>query len=201
MTHDDPISDAIIERRRAFGRGSEWAKFLACTRQSAIIIGSWLFVHASITKEVVEKHGNIQNLNQAVRQWLVDCSKDNIPQIIRHSEKSPFWNRLLGKITPDLTNQKDCTAELEPVLEVFKNSVKGTDNTTTDENMHIIIGHTPQILIHGQEINSACGGKLYRADSGASKAFKKFYNDNASKSTPSAHYIEIINDTDVRILP
>ena len=42
------LNKAIQYRKDLFKRGHKFSKFLACTRLSAIIIGSNIFVHAGI---------------------------------------------------------------------------------------------------------------------------------------------------------
>lgn len=41
-------------RAHAFAPGNEHAKFMACTRQSSLIIGSFLFVHAGIIQNLLK---------------------------------------------------------------------------------------------------------------------------------------------------
>ena len=62
----------------------------------------------------------------------------------------------------------------------------------------MIIGHTPQYYHHGVGINKTCGSKLWRVDTGSSKAFDMF--DKAYRETGKiteyrkSQVLEILND-------
>ncbi len=68
-------------RKYAFEPGNELAKFMACTRQTAIIIGSFLFVHAAIIPKLLKKYkiknkNNLSKINKLIRLWLLDILKE-----------------------------------------------------------------------------------------------------------------------------
>lgn len=101
-----------------------------------------------------------------------------------------FWTRLLGQIPPGLNLENyACIGHLDKILNIF-------------EFGSIIIGHTPQAF-YNNDINSTCSNKVWRIDSGASKAFNT--HDKHYKSTGSVQYnrrlqyLEILNDNDFKI--
>ena len=181
-----PMERAIESRKSAFERGGEWSKFLACTRQSSITIGSWMFVHASITDSVTQHYKSIDSLNTAVRTWLLSLidQDDNIEHIIADPVESPFWNRILGKMKPNEAAES-CADILSPLIDVY-------------HMKHLVIAHTPQLLINGVGINSTCGKKVWRVDTGAAAAFNAFHKKTGKTAVPQV--MEIIDDTKVNIL-
>ena len=176
-------NDALELRRKIFSKGNPIAKFMACTRQSAIIIGSNLFVHAGILPELAKKY-SIQDINTIIRKWLLDTINiDNnkrdigsVKDILYNSQVSPFWVRTLGKIPKGISiDDEYCHKYVKPVMNLYNVN-------------NFIIGHTPT-FINGEKLNSTCDNKVWRIDVGLSSAFKK---DDTFNST---QFLEIINDT------
>lgn len=192
------IADGKAARKYAFSPGNELAKFLGCTRISALIVGSFLFVHAGILPEAtkilnINSREALIKINYLIRKWLLGLiNKDFVDKIIESSEHSFFWNRILGNIPPNVNNNDErCLNYLAPILRLFKvNSM--------------IIGHTPQAFSHQKGINSTCDQKLWRIDSGSSKAFNDF--DENYKETGEImelrhiQLLEIINDSKINII-
>ena len=184
-----------IARREAFAPGNEYAKFLGCTRLGTIIIGSFLFLHAGILTELDNKEVNrvidrssVYDINNRVRKWVLGLiNKDYVDEIIGSHDKSMFWQRILGNIPPNMNNNDpDCEKYVKPILDIFKVG-------------SIVIGHTPQFVKNKTGINSTCGDKLWRIDTGASNAFSKFSN-NDNIMYREIPVIEILNDTTVNII-
>ena len=171
--------------KKAFAPGNKYANLLGCTRQSVLIVGDFLFVHANLIPELLndlgiksnaytENRNKLKSLNKLVRNWLlniVEKGKEFLTsKIIDDNKYSPFWNRILGQLPSYLDiNDQQCQDNLQPILEAF--AIKG-----------MVIGHTPQMNPgeHNNGVNSTCGtykGKnyidqrLFRIDVGASKAF------------------------------
>ena len=174
---------ALELRKFLFKKGNPLAKFMACTRQSAIIIGSNLFVHAGIIPELAKKY-SIQDINTIIRKWLlnsinIDSNKRNIgsvKDILYNAKLSPFWVRLFGKIPKDMSlEDKYCYKYIKPVMELW------------DVN-NFIIGHTPT-FVNGEKLNSSCDNRLWRIDVGLSSNFKK------DKKFDNIQYLEILDDT------
>jgi hypothetical protein len=153
--------------KQAFSNGNEYANLIGCTRQSVLIIGDFLFIHAGINQYFLENfrgRDELQRLNKLVKKWILkklnDLQKmgmedDTLEQLLHNSENSPFWMRVLGNLPSHLPyNDPQCKELLDPIIEAYK--IKG-----------MVIGHTPQT----NGINETCGNKLFRIDVGASKAF------------------------------
>jgi hypothetical protein len=169
-TYIDPYTQQKFKspfsaRTHAFSRGNEYANFLGNTRQSILIIGDFLFVHAGINKEFIQNFRGRENLyvlNDIVKKWLLNTldntkiDDETMKKILSDSTYSPFWNRALGNLPPNLPySDKQCQEHLFPILDSYK--IKG-----------MVIGHTPQI---DDGINSTCSNQVFRVDFGGSKAF------------------------------
>jgi hypothetical protein len=158
------FSNALEARSHAFKPGNEYANFMGCTRQSVLIIGDFMFIHAGVEKEFLQNfrgRHNLQKLNKLVRSWLlntlskVDENNYQMNKLLDEATYSPFWTRIMGNLPPHLPyKSNECQQYLAPVLNSYK--IKG-----------LVIGHTPQET----GINSTCSDKLFRVDVGASKAF------------------------------
>lgn len=179
--------EALELRKELFKRGNSLAKFMACTRQSAIIIGSNLFVHAGILPEIAKKY-KIEDINTIIRKWLLDSinidtnKRDigSVKDILYNSQLSPFWVRLFGKIPKDMSIDNEyCDKYIKPVIELWNVN-------------NFIIGHTPT-FINGEKLNSTCDNKLWRIDVGLSTAFKKNSKFN------NVQFLEIINDNEFNV--
>jgi hypothetical protein len=153
--------------KQAFSNGNEYANLIGCTRQSVLIIGDFLFIHAGINQYFLENfrgRDQLQKLNKLVKNWILKKlnelqkmgMEDSIlEQLLHNAENSPFWTRVLGQLPDHLPyNDPHCKELLDPIIEAYK--IKG-----------MVIGHTPQ----ANGINETCGNKLFRIDVGASKAF------------------------------
>ncbi len=192
---DDPskiFTSGAEARAYAFAPGNEHAKFMACTRQSALIIGSFLFVHAGIIPEFTEKLNikskkDLVKVNKLVRKWLLGLiNKDYVDQIVGSYKYSMFWDRILGGIPPNMNNNDSkCVKYLDPVLKLFNIG-------------YMVIGHTPQSFSNQDNINVTCDNKLWRVDNGSSGAFHHF-DDQFKKSGEmdklrKAQILEILDD-------
>ena len=190
-------------RKFLFKKGNKFAKLLACTRQTAIIIGSNLFVHASIVPKLAKKY-DVKDINVLIRKWLLAEFDENKPiegignlrDILRGYEYSPFWPRLLGNLPNDISlDNKKCIKYLKETLDLYKCN-------------NMIIGHTPQFIPNNSGISSTCTGVneqnkqkvgVWRIDTGSSKAFEKF--DKSKKSGQrEPQILEILNDNDFNVI-
>lgn len=175
------FDDGIEGRRYAFREKIN--KKLACTRQSAVIVGSFIFVHGGIVNELAQNY-KIEKVNSVIRKWLIKKIDDNnsdLENILNSSSISPFWTRLFGHLPSGLSASDSRCEEITEVLKTWgdgKNGLKG-----------MVIGHTPQIE---KGINSTCGKKIWRVDIGASKAFDVF--DKIKKSGRKPAVLEIVDD-------
>jgi len=185
-------------RAHAFAPGNEYGKMMGCTRLSAVVIGSHLFVHAGIIdgliKEIgmTEKH-DLETINIAVRMWLLGLLKRKyIKNIIKSGGNGMFWTRILGSIPVgvDIYNPV-CINHIGKVLKLF--NVGG-----------IIVGHTPSSFIYDDGINGTCSGKVWRVDNGSSGAFHRFDHQMMMSGQPKhsrrAQVLEIIDNKKYFIL-
>lgn len=201
-TYRDPndiklkFNSGLEARQHAFAQGNEYGKFLGCTRVSAVIIGSFLFVHAGILPSFSDDIGIIDNngimkINQNVREWLVKkINSENIDQIVDSSNRSLFWTRIFGSIPSNVSSDyRDCQKYLEPTLKMFNVG-------------NMVIGHTPQFYTNNDGMNSTCDRKLWRVDNGASGAFDKFDNmqNNQKSQQRNVQVLEILNDKQIKVL-
>ena len=156
---------------------------LACTRQSAVIVGSFIFVHGGIVPELAKKY-KVNEINMLIRKWLlkkIDEEDSDIYNLLNTPNESPFWSRIFGHLPSGLPlSDARCEESITETLKIWgnKSSLKG-----------LVIGHTPQI---DKGINKTCDDKVWRVDIGASKAFDVFDRIKNSGRTPSV--LEILDD-------
>jgi hypothetical protein len=172
-------------RKFAFKPGNEYAVRLACTRNTALIIGSFLFVHAGVLPNLAENL-SIDKLNKIIRDYLlgnIPASKNikkigTVRDLISNYNISPFWPRFFGQMKPNLPDTNYlCKKKLQPTLDFYE--VNG-----------MFVGHTPQFM-YGRGINSTCSNKLWRVDVGMSDAFGKFGNNSRTRKV---QVLQIKND-------
>lgn len=179
------IGKKLEERRKyIFARGNKYAEFLACTRKSAVVIGSFLFVHAGVVLSSMREFGikkkdHLNVLNKKIASWLLDLADDKKTYEYIISKHSVFWSRILGSLPKDLPmTDPACKKSVEKILKTF--DVKG-----------IICGHTPQ-FIYDCGLSSTCDDTVYRIDTGSSRAFHYFEDSNPKLRKPQI--LEIIDD-------
>ena len=168
MQFGNTYEQGLTKRKELFAVGNKYAKLLACTRVSYLIVGEFIFIHGGLVPKFIDsldKNGNnFYETNYYVRQWLLGYLQDSqIKHIVRSNPDTIFWDRILGSIPPNVAikNNEVCEKYLEKVLSTFNLS-------------GMIIGHTPQIFKHNTGINGTCDDKLWRVDIGGSTAFLEF---------------------------
>ena len=187
-------------RKQAFSPGNEYGTFLGCTRNVAVIIGPYLFVHAGVIDKLIGElqmtsdsaHKGLEKIQEVVKLWLLGLisKKDTISDLnntsinsLINDNNSIFWTRILGSI-PSNTPLDKCSNHIGKVLEIFKVS-------------SIIIGHTPQSFQFNDKINGTCDGAVWRVDNGSSAAFHLFdeHYKQTGEITPSRQpqILEIVN--------
>jgi len=164
------------KRLTDFQRGGPMARYLACTRNSIVIIGKHLFAHAGIMPALIDKYGkDIKKINNLIRNWLLG-DKHDINDLLNSPTLSPFWPRDYGN-----ENANVCTTILPKVLTVF---------SVND----MVLGHSPQFFTNGKGINAICNGRIINVDVGASNAFKAWDINDSKNRQPQV--LEILNDVD-----
>ena len=125
-----------------------------------------------------------------IRSWLLGVIDEKyVSKIIKYSDDSMFWVRLLGKIPPNTSfDDPVCKDNIKKAVKLF-------------EMGSMIIGHTPQSFLSSNDINSTCDGKIWRVDNGSSSAFNDFdeeYNSMTNQKTNArrTQYLLILNDNE-----
>jgi hypothetical protein len=189
--------DPLDARRCAFVPGSEFANLMACTRIPAVIIGSFIFVHAGLIDQFlkmlnIKDRNDLYKISYFMRKWLLGLIDKNYVSEIVGSKESLFWDRILGSIPPNMNNNHPkCVEYLDDVLKLFK----------VDK---MIIGHTPQYFINQSGINKTCDDKLWRIDFGGSFAFDNFDMDyiktHNKNKLRNVQVLEILDDKIINII-
>lgn len=199
---NEKFKSGLEARKYLFKNGNKYAKFLACTRQTAVIIGSNLFVHAAILPNLARKF-KINELNLLIKKWLLGIINNSdkikgigkLSDILFNYEKSPFWPRFLGNLPPNVSIEDEtCVDYLVEPLELYNCN-------------NMIIGHTPQPFTKNKTgINATCRFQeketnkgVWRIDVGSSLGFEKFKN-NKIKNNTKPQILEILNDNEFNII-
>jgi len=176
------FTDGVEGRKFAFRERIN--EKLACTRQSALIVGSFIFVHGGIVPELAKKY-KVAEVNRIIRKWLLkkkDEMNDDEEMLINTPDISPFWSRLFGHLPKGLKiKDPRCEDSITKVLKLWGSKKEGLKG--------MIVGHTPQIE---KGINSTCDDEVWRVDVGASKAFDVFSKIKNSGRKPAV--LEIVDD-------
>lgn len=144
-------------RARALSPGGPLAAELARRAQVSVIVGDNVFVHGGLTPQHLTYTGQdgsralrtLDSLNEHCREYML--GQRSKPQVLR-SGKGPVWMRDYSR-----HGVRPGSAECRMLAETLK-LVKAK---------RMIVGHTPQ----PQGINSACGGRVWRVDTGMSAAY------------------------------
>lgn len=152
------------DRYEAFKPGGSLATHLACTRQSLIVIGSTLFVHAGLLPSLMtrldglnlDNRSKLKYINSMVRKWLLGLLPKSLQQTdldwIEYHSDSPFWTRVYGTMNANLPAQDKICYESLQALQILQLG-------------QLVVGHTPQV-----GVSKTCD-TVYRIDTGVSKAF------------------------------
>ncbi len=142
----------IDNRKKLFSPGGLLAKRFACSRNTVMKIGSFIFVHGGFNEKHLNK--NINEINSTMKEFLNGNKELYDREFINYymAHDGILWNRDLSLGNPNCS-------KINNILDHFK--VNG-----------IIVGHTVQ----ENGINSKCDNKIWRVDTGMSNAFGE--NDN-----------------------
>ena len=179
----DPVTgkkfdNSLLARKHAFAPGNEFATKLACTRNTALIIGNLLFVHAGILHELAKQY-SVTDINIIVKKWLlnidINTRDKKMNDIINNEKISPLWVRKFG------TDNKAACEQTGETLQLYKIG-------------KMIVGHTPQFNVNHKGINAICDNTLWRIDSGSAKAFNIFDTKHQYSEYRKAQVLEILDD-------
>ena len=151
-------------RKKIFSRGNILARHLSHNFLAIVVVQNWLFVHAGISMEIVKKY-TIKDINSIFKNWLLSSDDNhyynNDIELLYNNRNSILKTRILCNLKDSSKNH----------LEYFMSLIHEINKKNNINIDGIIIGHTPQI---NQGINSSFENKLWRIDTGMSRAF----NDN-----------------------
>lgn len=133
------------QRYAAFLPTGLYAKKLG-KRNTVLKIGDNVFVHGALLPKHVEY--GIDKINSDVKNWLNNGQTPVPPESVK-TEDSVVWSRLYA----DEQKESDC--------EVLNKALKMASAK------RLIVGHT----VHPEGITSDCDGKVWRIDTGMSKAY------------------------------
>lgn len=144
------------DRSKFFKPGELGATLLARTRPLILQLGEFLFVHGSLTDNLIENNLNkegyvdLVKINNDTASWL--RGKGKIPNYLKElDETNPVFSRFYSDIKK---MPKERCKKISEQIKKFK-GVK-----------HVIMGHSSY-----KEINTACEGSLIRTDVALSRAF------------------------------
>lgn len=154
------------ERLEAFKPGGILSKRLAMTRYSVLQIGSWVFVHGSISPICAKKY-TLNNINTSIKNWLLGKSLDNIDDLYHtdDDDDSPFWSRIYSDMD-EWDEDRSTQSFKETINNLNIRNIRNSSNVIKG----MIMGHSPQFM-YNKGINSSFNNRIWRVDIGASKAF------------------------------
>jgi hypothetical protein len=190
------LDEGIYNRIKFFERGGDMATKIACTRNSGIIIGSLLFIHAGILPKLA-KTFDIQDINKLIRRWILgkDISKytKQLDILKNNPNLSPFWLRLFGDIDSGLPSDNINCKKINKTLNIITKKTSKKYKLDTFKLKGMIIGHTPQFYPHNLGINNTCGDKIWRVDFGGSSAFNN-HDNGKYHNIRKPQVLEILDD-------
>tara|TARA_Y100000389_G_C17274350_1_gene419630 strand:- start:173 stop:817 length:645 start_codon:yes stop_codon:yes gene_type:complete len=179
------------ERKQAFSPGGLIARKFASNRKSVLQVGKWVFVHGGITPKSAEVF-TFDEVNRGISDWLLGRrdmkTKEVFELMYDDDDDGIFWTREFG----DLVNwdEERSTKLFNKTLDTIN---RKNDRDIDDVAEGIIMGHTPQYM-NNRGINSSCGGKIWRVDVGASKAFGPFAKCDSENLYRKASVLVIQDD-------
>ena len=149
--------------------GTIVSKKMSCTRQTVLIIGSFIFVHGGIAQQLATDY-KLLDINEIIRKFLNKSATYNkdIKDLLNSSKISPLWYRKLAYIPSDKNGNQhpECKTLFQPVMK----KINETNKPVVQLN-GMVVGHTPQFITEGKGITTACNNGIIRVDIGASSAF------------------------------
>lgn len=130
--------------------GGNLSKRISRRQHIALVVGDSVFVHGGLSVDNIERHGGIEELNEATRKYL--AGETEIPFFLDDSKISPLWLRMYSQ--GDIQSEGYECRQLSKVLKLLG-------------ARRMIVGHTVQ----KEGINSRCNQQIWRADVGMSRAY------------------------------
>lgn len=144
-------------RAKIITRGGSLAIELARRAKVSVIVGDNIFVHGGLNPQHLTFGGRhpkeavkmLAELNRDTSRFL--CGVSKLP-VVMQGGASPVWLRDYSRVS--VAAGSSACRTLQETLKMVNAK-------------RMIVGHTPQL----QGINSACGGRVWRIDTGMSKAY------------------------------
>lgn len=151
------LPNGMRARAKSLCSGGSLAMELAERAKISVIIGDNVFVHGGLNpkhltfggRDPKDSIATLAELNRDVKQFLM--GKGKYPIVLRGGS-SPVWLRDYSR-----ASVKAGSTECKTLAETLK----------MIRAKRMIVGHTPQV----QGINSACGGRVWRIDTGMSAVY------------------------------
>lgn len=151
------LPKSMQARARALSPGGPLAVELARRAQVAVIVGDNVFVHGGLSPTHLMYGGKppsaalrtLAGINEDCRDYMLGVGKR--PMVLRGGS-SPVWMRNYS--SPNVRPGSDACRMLADTLKMLR-------------ARRMIVGHTPQ----DRGINAACGGKVWRIDTGMSSVY------------------------------
>lgn len=151
------LPEKMQARARSLVAGGPLAVELSQRARLSVIVGDNLFIHAGLSPKHLNYGGwvgehamdAIHEINLATRKFLLGSG--DFPSILS-GQTSPVWMRDYSR--PSVRNGG-------PECQMLNETLKRVGVK------RMIVGHTPQ----AEGINSACGGRVWRIDTGMSSAY------------------------------
>lgn len=159
-------------------RGSSFSQLYSNNVLGLLRLNNLLFTHGGVCKEMFNPNSYninfnsddiINHINVLIRKWLIGTKlnsneEEDMKTILSGKSASPMWCRTFGRKQED----EDCADEIDK--DVFK-KIEELDNIPEKykKDLRMIIAHT----IQNNGINPSCSKKVWRIDTGMSRAFDK----------------------------